>query len=867
MQKSFFSFSSCSLKTDIQTSALLAKISHILLPSTYGLATVCGLFTTSNSCFAQYNMGHFVLTLQKSHKSKTSPKMKNLYVAIALFFTAHSSFAQVSAAYRQMQANELQSHRTLFSTENETESNGLNYDVKYYRLELRMNPDSTGPAAAPGKYVRGAITTYFTTNNSNLSLIKFDFATELTCDSVYYQGAKLSAGSRVEDVDTLKITIPAIAVAGTLDSITVYYQGMPRVVPDFGGATGFVIGNHVPSGDYIYTLSEPYSAFTWWPCKARVAVDKADSVDIIISSPSTFRVAANGRRTSEITAGANRITTWKHRYPISSYQVAIAVANFEQYPITPTIVNIGGTNMDLYNLLWVGTNTTAARTALNRTAEMLTVLSDKFSDYPYKNEKYGHYTFGFGGGMEHNTFSGMGIGTYDVAGDWSVIAHELGHQWFGASVTCGSWRDIWVNESFARYSEALYLEFKSDASITITPFTHRNNFKTTSLANTTQTTYRADTSTMTTIFNPSVYIYDRGAMFISMLRKLLGDTKFFQALRNYQLDPALRYKNAFTDDVKRHMEAVSGLDLTELFNDWIYKKAHALYNTARWNNVGNEVVLSLPQTVHANSDNTHFDAPIVIRFNKTTAPIADTTIILFDKNGILHTVNNGVLTSSSGGNLIQLRLPFVPNTITFDPQSETLLSGAFARDAGLALLATKIVEFTAQKEEKNAKLLWTIDQSFDYASFEIERSTDGTTFKNISTQTSVQNNSSRSFAYTDYAFPAGIVFYRIKIIEKDGTVFYTKIASLNNKFSEPFVVSPNPASDHIMISHGSSTSQLANVKLLDGAGRLVKVLSKQLIAAGNKLRIPLDGLSAGTYYVEIEGGEYFKVVKKITLIK
>ena len=98
-------------------------------------------------------------------------------------------------------------------------------------------------------------------------------------------------------------------------------------------------------------------------------------------------------------------------------------------------------------------------------------------------------------------------------------------------------------------------------------------------------------------------------------------------------------------------------------------------------------------------------------------------------------------------------------------------------------------------------------------------------------------------------------------------MFYTKIASLNNKFSEPFVVSPNPASDHIMISHGSSTSLLANVKLLDGAGRLVKVLSKQLIAAGNKLRIPLDGLSAGTYYVEIEGGEYFKVVKKIALIK
>jgi len=142
--------------------------------------------------------------------------------------------------------------------------------------------------------------------------------------------------------------------------------------------------------------------------------------------------------------------------------------------------------MDLYNLLWNGTNTANAQTALNRTADMLTVMSNRFSDYPFKNEKYGHYTFGFGGGMEHNTFSGMGTTTYDATNDWSVIAHELGHQWFGAAVTCGSWRDvtcgswrdIWVNEGFARYSEVVYLEGKANGNgITTTPTAHRASFK------------------------------------------------------------------------------------------------------------------------------------------------------------------------------------------------------------------------------------------------------------------------------------------------------------------------------------------------------------------------------------------------------
>ena len=803
--------------------------------------------------------------------------MKNIYAAITLLFVVQLSFAQQSPIYKDMQNKELQSHKIMAEGENQTDWVGLDYDVKYYRLEIRLNPDSTGPAAAPGKYVKGIITTYFTTNKSNFNLVKFDFAAALICDSVYYKGVKVAAGNVFENADTLKITIPNIAVLGTLDSIKVYYQGVPPVVTDFGGSTGFVKGTHT-SGNYVYSLSEPYSAYTWWPCKSRVTADKADSVDMIISTPSTFRVAANGKRTSEITTGPNRVTTWKHRYPISAYQVAISAANFVQYPATPTLVNIGGTNMDLYNLLWVGTSTAAAQTALNRTAEMLTVFSNRFSDYPFKNEKYGHYTFGFGGGMEHNTFSGMGPTTYDQTGDWSVIAHELGHQWWGAAVTCGSWRDIWVNEGFARYSEIVYLEGKTDVSISTTPVAHRRSYKTTAFNYNAKAIYQADTSTMTAIFSPSQYIYERGSMFISMLRKTVGDAKFFQALKNYQTDPTLQFSNAYTSDVQRHMEAVSGLDLTQMFSDWVYKTGHASYTNARWNNVGSEVVLMLPQTT-VTSNISHFDMPIVLRFNKTTAPVRDTTIVLFDRSGVLYRVSSdGVHSSSSGGSVIQISLPFVPNTVSFDAESETLAkpdvggSPAFTpalltKDPALTLLATKVVDFTAQKDGKDAKLAWVIDQSLEYQSFEIERSSDGANFKNIGSQRTAQFSGSRNFAFTDYNLPAGIAYYRIKIIEKDGSSFYTKIASLNNKFTEAFIVSPNPATDHIMISHGATGTLIANVKLMDGAGRVVKTLSKQSIASGSKLRIPLQDLAAGSYFVEIEGGEYFKVVKKITLIK
>ncbi|RZM15213.1 MAG: hypothetical protein EOO88_43715, partial [Pedobacter sp.] len=520
--------------------------------------------------------------------------MKNFYAALVLLFVVQASVAQVSPEYNDMKNREMRSMETMLRGDEPTNDaiNGLDYDQVYARLELRLNPD-TAIGSPAGKYVWGAITTYFKTRKSNFNLITFDMATALTCDSVYYHGVKLAAGSIVRQVDTLRITVPNIASIGTLDSVKVFYKGVPPAVPVWT-TTGFVKNNHSSAnqsnpllrsnGNFIHTLSEPYSAYTWWPCKTRVAYDKFDSVDIIVSTPDAFRVAANGKRTSEVTDGTNRLTTWKHRYPISTYQICIGVAHYVQYPATPTLVNIGGTNMELYNLLWLPA-TAANQTALNRTAEMLTVMSAKFGDYPFKKEKYGHYTFGFGGGMEHNSFSGMGPTTYSSAGSWDVIAHELGHQWWGAGVTCGSWRDIWVNESFARYSEVVYLEGKTDASLTVTPTAHRATFKADAIDNgsRTETIFRADTSTMSAIFSPSVYIYERGAMFVSMLRKTLGDAKFFQAIQNYQADPGLKYSNAFTADVKRHMEAVCGLDLTEMFNDWMYKKAHPLYSGGQWN--------------------------------------------------------------------------------------------------------------------------------------------------------------------------------------------------------------------------------------------------------------------------------------------
>lgn len=721
---------------------------------------------------------------------------------------------------------------------------GSKLDIKYYRLELRINPDTI-----IGKYIQGKVTTYFTTAENFFGKVVFDFANPLICDSVYYHGTRVVAGDITRPANILEITIPVIPAIGTLDSVLVYYKGVPPAVPDFGGGTGYVKTTHNGgANNYVYTLSEPYSSSTWWPCKSFVVNDKADSLDMIITTPVGFKAAGNGTLISETTIGSNVVTYWKHRYPIAAYQVCTAVANYEVYPPIPAQVNINGTNMPFYNYLFPETNTAAAHTALDNTKLMLTTFSSKFGDYPFKKEKYGHYTFGFGGGMEHNTFSGMHPGTYDQATDWDIIAHELGHQWFGANVTCGSWKDIWLNESFATFSESICAEFAPSVTAGQTGVSRRAYHKNQAINinNQSQSIYVSDSSSITTIFSPAVYVYERGAMVLYMLRTLLGDTKFFQAIISYQTDPLLKYGSAITADVKRHMENVSGLNLAAFFNQWIYNTGFAEYNAAKWNNAGTQVFLQLPQTTKLSSL-PHFDMPVAVRIQGV---IGDTTIVVYDNNGTIYYNNDGVLTSS-GSNIVQYNLSFVPTTVTFDAFSQVLANGSFTKYPGLVVLATGILDFTGKKELEHARLYWSINNVYNNALFEVERSTDAKNFEKIGTLSAGDSVNRQQFSFTDPAILHGTLYYRIKVIQKDGSVIYTKLVALSNITEQGlYTISPNPAHDFILIN-STGLNEKIDIKMYDAAGRLMKKSVRQPINANSTLKMMVSELSTGTYFVEI----------------
>jgi aminopeptidase N len=557
---------------------------------------------------------------------------------------------------------------SVFAQTSGTSGSGANIDVKHHNIYWRINPDST-------KYIRGTVTTKFVTKTANVNTITFDLnktSFNNTGLVVKYHGTTISKSfSTSGNVNLLTITLPVSLPINVLDSVTISYRGVPPA------ASGQALGYQKTSfngSNYIYTLSESYEDRDWWPCKADMQ-DKIESMDITVSSPSAFKVATQGKLFKTMASGSSTKYTYRHLYPVASYLVSICVAKFTEFNRTP--VTIGTTSVPIIYQLFNRSSYTSILTALDFCKPELQLFSTKFGDYPFKNEKFGVYEFGFSGGMEHQTNIGLSAGSLT---SWSTIAHEVAHQWFGDAVTCKTWNSLWLNEGFATYLEVLAAE--QIPSLGQSALSRRTSLKS-AARSTTVPVYIANVSTSNTVWtgaNTSA-VYDRGAMIVSMLRALSGDTKFFEATRNYIADPNLAYKSADTNNLKQHFEtALGGADLSAFFTDWVNGVGTPSY-TVEWNNSGSNITLKLTQTRSSNSNVTYFRMPVVIKVKNTAGTFQN--IVLYDTGGNLSLAGNGTIGTGTGTNKITISLPFTPSTVQFDPDNVTIATGTVTFNSGL----------------------------------------------------------------------------------------------------------------------------------------------------------------------------------------
>ena len=518
--------------------------------------------------------------------------------------------------------------------------NTNNYDVKYHRLELNIDP------AQPD--ISGDVTTYYEAKD-DMSQITFELMNNMTVSQVEHHGNTLAFTQNSND--EVVITLPEVLNTGVLDSLTISYSGTP-LTSGFGYFEQ-TTHNGVP---IVWTLSEPYGAKNWWPCKQDL-IDKIDSIDVYLNTPrfyvplnDEYVAVSNGLEQSQTIVGSNKITHFKHRYPIPAYLVAVAVTNYEVY--SHTVPN-NGNPFEIVNYVYPE-DLSYAQSATPVTVSIMELYSNLFEEYPFANEKYGHAQCGFGGGMEHTTVSFIG------GFSRTLIAHELAHQWFGDKVTCGSWKDIWLNEGFATYLEGMVTENFDGEDLF-------RNWKQSKVNNITSLPYGsvylsdADTLSVSRIFS-SRLSYNKGAMVLHMLRKKVGETAFFQGMQNYLDAPELAYNFAKVEDYKSAMETASGQDLTEFFNDWLYNEGYPSYEV-HWNQIGSQVNIQLLQT-QSDPSVSFFEAPVPIRIVGTLGEVEDV---------LLDNISNGQYFSEAVGFIVD-HLEFDPNVDLISKNNTVLLS-------------------------------------------------------------------------------------------------------------------------------------------------------------------------------------------------
>ncbi|MBW3545869.1 MAG: T9SS type A sorting domain-containing protein [Bacteroidetes bacterium] len=523
---------------------------------------------------------------------------------------------------------EIHAQQLSFSPSQQTEA----YQVIYQRAEWAVDPAV--------RYIKGAITTYLQPAVAGVSEIWFDLDHNLTVDSVYYREQKI--GFEQNGDELLRLDLPATLPMGVTDSVTVFYQGVP---PNTGwGSFEQTMHSGAP---IIWTLSEPYGARDWWPCKQSLT-DKIDSIDIVVRVPLNNRVASNGVLIAERQEGDELVYHWQHRYPITTYLVAIAVTNYVAFS---NQVPYEDKSIEVLNYVYPESEN-QLRPQSESIVGMMQLFNKLFGLYPFADEKYGHAQFSWGGGMEHQTMSFMANFNYDL------MAHELAHQWFGNKVTCGSWEDIWVNEGFATYLTGLTKEHLGSP-------TDWKNWKVNKINSITAhlggSVWVEDTTQVGRIFDGRLS-YNKGAYLLHMLRWVTGDEDFYAGLRNYLDDPALAYGYARANDVQRHLEATSGKDLQEFFNDWYYGEGFPIYSV-EFVQEGRRLAVNISQATTVPASVDFFEMPVPILFRNSDG--SQEKLLVFD-----HTSQNQEFI---------VDLPFIASEAAFDPERWLLTTASSVR--------------------------------------------------------------------------------------------------------------------------------------------------------------------------------------------
>ncbi len=453
----------------------------------------------------------------------------------------------------------------------------FDYDVKFYFLDLNVESNSID--------ISGNVTINAEVVATVLDTFACELINDMIIDSIKINGL---VHGFTHTGDEVFIPLQNPVQQGGMVSSQIFYHGTPPTGEFFSGVTTEYDEDW--DQNVTWTLSEPFSARDWIPVK-QVLTDKADSAWVFLTVSDTLKAGSQGILTAITPMPGNKARyEWKTGYPIDYYLLSFAVADYDEYNIYAKPTEMEGDSILIQNYIYDTEGCLEYyKPNIDNTIDFIELFSDLYSLYPFHEEKYGHCLTALGGGMEHQTMTTIGHFGF------GIVAHELGHMWFGDNVTCATWNDIWINEGFATYTDYLAHEYLA------APQWHKIWMQ--------QTTEHVMTEPGGSVYVPDEAIeydsvwrifdarlsYHKGALLLNMIRfELNDDDLFFQGFKNFQQQYAGGVATGL--DFMNVLNETTGIDFTYFFDQWYFGQGFPIYDI-EWAQWDGNLVLTATQNV------------------------------------------------------------------------------------------------------------------------------------------------------------------------------------------------------------------------------------------------------------------------------
>ena len=527
----------------------------------------------------------------------------------------------------------------LISFANAQDNRKNQFDVLNYSINLNIRNISE-------KEIAGNTVVKIKSVQNNLSNIFLDLAI-LKVDSIFINQNKQNF---TQNDSQLFVNLQTPLNINDSINLNIYYQGNPTKDPSWGGF--YFTGNYAFNMGVGFNVNPHNYGRVWFPCVDNFT-DRS-TYDFHITTDSGYMAVCNGLpKATTINTDNSNTWNWKLNQPIPTYLACVAISNY-----TPVKFTYAGKSKNFEVILAaMASDTVKVKASMINLSKALQFFESKFSDYPFERAGYVMVPFS-GGAMEHATcityplFGVDGTLNYET-----LMAHELSHMWWGNMVTCESESEMWLNEGWASFCEALFLElmygkesFYADMNEKLLLVMRSAHIR------------DGDFLVLNQIPHNVTYgdhVYKKGALTVTALRYFMGDTAFYKACNSYLTKYQFQSSNSI--QLRNEFQKFTAVNLTNFFNEWVFTAGGVAIEANSYKTAANFVELNIRQ--HA-------------RVNNLLHQYIPFKITVFDKNGDRYIYDDSLNTYEKQ---ILIRVPydFFPEFILVNENNELPLAKTY----------------------------------------------------------------------------------------------------------------------------------------------------------------------------------------------